>query len=65
MGITRKLINWCDVKFEESLHEEDVRNGAKKAFISGAVEGLMDAAVIMYIPVTIACYIWKGKALKK
>ena len=61
MGITRKIIGWCDKKFTESLAE----GNDKKAFASGFVEGLVDGAVLMYIPVTIACYIWKKKALGK
>lgn len=65
MGVTRKLIEWCDTKFNEALEEEDERKAYGKAITSGAVEGFMDAAVIMYIPVLIACYIWQGKANKK
>jgi hypothetical protein len=65
MGVTRALINWCDTKFEEALHEEDGRKAGNKAFASGVVEGFMDAAVLMYIPVVIACYVWQNKANKK
>lgn len=65
MRITRSLIDWCDAKFGEALREEDERKGNQKAFLSGAVEGFADAAIIMYIPVLISCYIWKSKALKK
>lgn len=60
-SVTRKLINWCDTKFDEAVREDSGR----KAFMSGVVEGAMDAAVVMYIPVTIACYIWRHKATKK
>ena len=56
MGIARSLINWCDNKFKEALREEDDRTAGRKAFASGAVEGFMDAAIVMYIPVVIACY---------
>lgn len=65
MGITRSLIEWCDNKFNEALEEQDERKAGKKAFASGAVEGYMDAAVMLYIPLVIACYIWKYKADKK
>ena len=65
MGIARSLIDWCDTKFNEALHEEDERKAGNKAFASGAVEGFMDAAIVMYIPVVIACYIWQSKATKK
>lgn len=60
-SVTRKLIDWCDTKFDESIREDSGR----KAFMSGAVEGFMDAAIVMYVPVTIACYIWQAKATKK
>lgn len=65
MGITRSLIKWCDDKFVEALHEEDDRAAGKKAFASGAVEGFMDSAILLYVPLTIACYIWQYKANKK
>lgn len=60
-GMTRKLIDWCDNKFEEAVRED---NNCKAA-MSGAVEGLMDGAVIMFVPVTISCLIWRYKATKK
>lgn len=65
MGVTRGLIDWCDAKFNEALHETDERKAARKALASGAVEGFMDAAVLLYIPVVIACYVWQAKADKK
>ena len=65
MGVTRKLINWCDKTFDEALNEQDERKAYKKSFASGIVEGFVDAAVLMYIPVVIACYIWQDKATKK
>lgn len=65
MGVTRMLIDWCDTKFEEALDENDGRKAGKKAFASGFVEGFMDAAIVMYIPVVIACTIWQHKATKK
>jgi hypothetical protein len=63
-GLTRTLIDWCDTKFEEALHEEDDRKATRKAILSGAVEGFMDAAILMYVPVVISCYVYKAK-LKK
>ena len=65
MGIARSLIEWCDNKFNEALEEQDERKAGKKAFASGAVEGFMDAAVLMYIPLVVACYVWQHKAEKK
>lgn len=65
MGVTRKLLNWCDKTFEDAINEKDFREAGRKSFASGFVEGFMDAAIVMYIPVTIACYIWQAKANKK
>lgn len=65
MGIMRNIINWCDNKLEEALEETDGRKAYNKAFMSGAVEGACDAAVIMYVPVLIACYVYKAKLDKK
>ena len=64
MSITRQVLKWCDKTFEEALCEEDDRKGMRKAFASGAVEGVIDGAIIMYIPMLIACYVWKSKAEK-
>ena len=65
MGVARKLIDWCDKTFDEALCEQDERKAYKKSLASGVVEGFMDAAIMMYIPVVIACYIWQDKANKK
>lgn len=65
MGIMRNIINWCDNKLEEALEETDERKSYNKAFMSGAVEGACDAAIIMYVPVLIACYVYKAKLDKK
>ena len=65
LNVTRKLIDWCDTKFDEALHEEDDRKAARKAAASGAVEGFVDGAVLMYVPLVIGCYIYKAKLKKK
>ena len=65
MGIARSLINWCDNKFEEAIREPDERKAGNKAFASGAVEGFMDAAILLYVPVVIACYVYQAKLNKK
>lgn len=65
MNVTRKLIEWCDTKFNEALHEEDDCRANAKAFASGAIEGLMDAAVVMYLPLLVGCYYYKCKSARK
>lgn len=65
MSVARALINWCDTKFNEALHEEDDHKADRKAFASGVVEGFVDAAIVMYVPVLIACYYYKNKAAGK
>ena len=65
MGVTRKIIKWCDNKYNEALLEEDNRKAGTKAFVSGCVEGFADAAIVLYPVVVIACHIWKYKATKQ
>lgn len=65
MGITRRLIKWCDDKFEDAIHEENDVKGMAQAGVSGAVEGFMDAAITMYIPLFIMCCICACKSAKK
>lgn len=61
MDVTRRLINWCDKKYDEAVRED---NGCK-AFASGAVEGFMNAAIVLYIPLLICCALWRHEAMKK
>lgn len=63
--ITRGLIEWCDKTFKDALYEENERKADTKAFVSGAVEGFADAAIMFYLPTLIAAYMWMHKAKKK
>ena len=65
MGIMRNIIEWCDKKMEDAYAETDYRKAGGKAFASGFVEGFCDAAIIMYVPVFIACHVWQAKATKQ
>ena len=65
MGIMRGVIEWCDNKMEEAFEEENERKAYGKAAASGAVEGFCDAAIIMYVPVLIACWVYQTKLAKK
>lgn len=61
MGIMRKIIDWCD----DSLEQATTEDKPGKAIASGFVEGFCDAAIVMYIPVVIACYIYQAKLKDK
>lgn len=63
--IMRSVIDWCDKKFEESLEEVDDRKSAKKVALSGFIEGLGDGAIIMYVPLVIACFVYQAKLKDK
>ena len=63
--IMRSIIGWCDKKFEESLEEVDERKSTRKTVLSGFVEGLGDGAIIMYVPLVIACFIYQAKLKDK
>lgn len=65
MGVMRSIVEWCDKKMEAACTETDERKAYNKAFASGFVEGACDAAVVLYVPLLIACYVWKAKATKK
>ena len=65
MGVMRSIIEWCDNKLDQAFEETDERKAYGKATMSGFVEGACDAAVILYVPVLIACYVYKAKLDKK
>ena len=61
MRVAKTLVNWCDKTYEEAVNEPNPRKSGVKAFASGAVEGFIDAAIVMYIPVVIMAYVALGK----
>ena len=64
MSLVKKILD----RNEEKFNEIDVVNDKHpyvKAFMSGAIEGYIDAAVFMYPIVLIASYYWQHKATKK
>lgn len=65
MGMTRMIADWIDNKMDEAYDEPNTRKGMAKAALAGAVDGYVYAAAIAYIPVLIACYVYKAKLDKK
>lgn len=66
MGVTRKLLEISDRKLKEALVENKSSIAfLSRAFLSGAIEGFMDAAVVMYVPVCAAVWIAVIKNAKK
>ena len=61
MGIARKVIGWADKNMENI---EDSKHPYIKAFCMGAVEGLIDGAIIAY-PILMAACIAAGKKLEQ
>lgn len=49
MFLTRKIMEWCD---------EHPQTGP-------FVEGLIDGMVLMYVPLTVACWIYQAKLNEK
>lgn len=49
----------------DNIDMENDKHPLLKAFGCGAVEGYMDAAIVMYIPVLISAFYWKHKANNK
>ena len=62
--ITKQILDLSEEKIDEIDVEKD-KHPYLKAFGIGAIEGAIDSAVLMYIPVLIACFIWKHRALNK
>ena len=56
MRVAKTLVKWCDKTYDEAVVETNSLKGGAKAFASGAVEGFIDAAIVMYIPVLIMSY---------
>ena len=63
-SIVKKVLDWNEEKIDEIDVTED-KHPYLKAFGHGAIDGFVDAAVLMYIPVLIAAYYWKRKAEQK
>ena len=61
MGVTRRLLEISDRKYKEAL----VEHKGSKAFLSGAIEGFMDAAIVMYVPICAVVWIVNIKNAKK
>ena len=61
--LIKRLLDWNEEKFEEldGRKPKDV----VKAFGSGMIDGFVDSAVVLFIPVLVSAYYWKNKAEKK
>ena len=51
--IMRTAIKWCDKKMDEAYNEEEMPKACTKAFVSGAVEGLLDGAIVVGLLYTV------------
>ena len=64
ISIIHKVLDWTEETMNE-LNPETDKHAYAKAFGLGCVEGLIDFAVVWYLPLLALCYYWKGKAEKK
>lgn len=64
LGLVRNILNKTDEVYN-NIDEENDKHPYAKAFGCGAVEGIIDAAVICYPLLLVGCHYWKHKALKK
>lgn len=62
-GLVRKVLDWTDDKFDEIDVTND-KHPYLKAFGCGAIEGLIDGAVVWFPIALGAAYYWKHKATK-
>lgn len=65
MGMMRTIIDWCDEKYDKAHDDFGNTKARRKASAAAFIEGACDGAILMYVPVVIACYIWQHKATKK
>ena len=61
--LVKKILDWTEEETTNLDHENDSK-AYLKAFGLRAIEGLIEGAVLMYVPVLIAAYSWKRKATK-
>ena len=65
MGLTRKILNWTDRKFDEVIDNiENEKHPTIKSGMLGGIEGIIDGAVISY-PILIVTCIIAAKKLSK
>lgn len=50
--MVRRILDWCDRTYEESLEEENERKGLMMAAKSGAVEGFVDGVATLGLLLT-------------
>lgn len=63
--IARSILKKVDKNIEEVYENPTAKHAGVKAFVSGAMEGMVDGAVIMYPILVASCCYWRKKALKK
>lgn len=64
MTMTRTILDWTKKNYDE-IDCENNKHPYLKAVGLGAIEGAIDGAVLMYVPVLISCYLWRKKAKQK
>ena len=63
-SIIHKILGWTEETMNQ-LDPETDKYAYAKAFGLGCIDGLIDSAVLWYVPLIVLCYYWKGKAEKK
>ena len=60
--MVKKILNWTEVEFDNI--DENTKHPYLKSFGLGAIEGFIDGAVLMYIPMLIGLII-AGRKINK
>lgn len=63
-GLAERLLDWNNKKFDEIDVSKD-KHPYLKAFGTGAIQGYIDSAVVLFPMVLAAGYYWKYKSTKK
>lgn len=60
MSVVKRLLDWNQKKFDEIDVEND-KHWQAKSFASGAIEGFVDASVVLFPVMVAATYYWRKK----
>ena len=65
MGITRKILDWTDKKYDYIINNiDEVKHPYAKSFGLGAIEGFIDSAVI-WMPILLVACVAKNKQIEE
>lgn len=65
MGISKAILKWTDKEMDKVMDDDNQKRACLKALGLGAIEGIIDGAVLAYPILVAGCIYWRNKAIKK